>query len=781
MANTNVNPLKIGSAKIAWRYLLQEAVLFLGLVFMLLISGTNNRFVDLNSLLVSAIFLSVVSLAWLISGQRGQTPLAWPILAWVVLYILSIFTSIDPRRSSSQMILMSILIFVFIFASDLAARGWPTELIVKCILLSGIVVIVLGWADYLLWLQKLWQVSPGFDLIYRPPSANVEAMFLNILIFLAGARLIQTRSWSSRILLVIYLLSCLWLLFLTSSRGGWLGTAGGTICLAAIYFVNRKLNWKPVWQKLRSRPFLLSGLILLIIAVAGVVGYFLYKETLHPTHAPVLVSRTDFWAPAWQSFLQSPIFGKGAFTYANAYIASHSIPPLVLFVHAQGTLMNILAERGISGLIVAGWLAVSLVIGLWRRLSLADDQKFAVIAGVLAAIAALLLHSIFDGFETEPLGLWILAIAAGAALGVPALGPKNNLLRRPYWVLLILTAVWLDLWAISPLYRGVAQADSGQWPKAAQTFRESVLRDPGSVIAYQQLGLSESVLAKNGDQAALGRAISSLETTIKMEPNWAMNYANLGALFFVKGDLQSAQDEFEKSIKAAPSCGICYLNLGILAETRQELPIAQTAYNQVLSLQQDWVNAYFWRSTDFRKVIQSNWLKGHPLASNPNLEDLQAEKTTRSAYSVWYAQMAEDYIAAGNNPEAEKLMKVADLAYFNSPEDQSYVLWVEAELAASEGKLNDAVQLGQEALDSYRMQGVLGPGSFGQLYYGPLMFRRPSMAMELVPQLQTITIPDLWGDRMAQLIRWYEGLDDTSHISQLKSELAVQIPDFKEK
>ena len=123
-------------------------------------------------------------------------------------------------------------------------------------------------------------------------------------------------------------------------------------------------------------------------------------------------------------------------------------------------------------------------------------------------------------------------------------------------------------------------------------------------------------------------------------------------------------------------------------------------------------------------------------------------------------------------------MKDADLAYFNTPADLSEVRWVEAELAASQGKLDEAVQLGQFALGSYQMQGILGPGSFGQLYYGPLMFRRPSIAMELVPQLQTITTPDLWGGRMAQLIGWYQALGDTDHANQLKSELAVQIPDF---
>lgn len=776
----SANSLKSPSTKIAWQYLLQETALILILVFMVLFSGTYNRLVDINLLMASAVLLSLIAVLWLIMGQGSQTPLAWPILVWVILYIPSIVTSIDPRRSAGQMILMSILIFVFILASDLAARGCPSELIVKCILLSGTVIIALGWAEYLPWLQKLWQAYPGLDLAYRLPTENLGAMFYNLFALLAIARLLQTKNWFVRILLGVYILACLWLLFLTSSRAGWLGTAGGLSCLLAIYILKGNINWKPVWQKFRGRPIVLTGIIMIVVAVAVVMGYFLYKETLHPTHGPILTARTDFWAPAWQSFLQSPIFGKGAFTYANAYNASHSVPPNVVFISAQGTLLNILDERGITGLLSAAWLSIALVIALWRKLSAVKGLSFSVVAGVLAAITALVFQSIFDGFFTAPLGIWLLAIAAGASLGNPSTGRRPFLFRRPYWVLLILAGVWLDLWAINPLYQGVIQADSGQWSTAAQTFQESIQRDPGSVIAYQQLGLSESVLAQNGDKAALDRAVSALLTTIKMEPTWAMNYVNLGALYLKQGDLQSAQDTFEKSVSAAPSCSLCYLNLGIVAEMRNLLPTAQQAYVQVFSLQPDWINAYFWRSTDFRKTVQSNWLKEHPRAPDPTLAELQAQKAAKSAYSVWYAQQAEDYITAGNMLQAEKLLKVADLAYSDSPEDFSEVRWVEAELAASQGKFKDAVNLGQEALNSYQMQGSRGPGSFGQLFYGPYMFRRPSMAMELAPQVQTITTPDLWGDRMSQLINWYQDLGDTNHVSQLKSQLAVQIPDFKE-
>jgi hypothetical protein len=86
--------------------------------------------------------------------------------------------------------------------------------------------------------------------------------------------------------------------------------------------------------------------------------------------------------------------------------------------------------------------------------------------------------------------------------------------------------------------------------------------------------------------------------------------------------------------------------------------------------------------------------------------------------------------------------------------------------------------LGQQALESYRMQGIGGLNTFGQQYYAPLMFRRPAMAVDLVPQLATITLPDRWGQRMLQLGQWYAALGEQDKAEATYRELQKEIPDF---
>jgi hypothetical protein len=78
----------------------------------------------------------------------------------------------------------------------------------------------------------------------------------------------------------------------------------------------------------------------------------------------------------------------------------------------------------------------------------------------------------------------------------------------------------------------------------------------------------------------------------------------------------------------------------------------------------------------------------------------------------------------------------------------------------------------------YRMTGLYGPGSLGQLYYAPLMFRRPAMALELAPQLVRIEMPDAWGQRVALLADWAEQSGDARTRPEAAGELKALVPDF---
>lgn len=362
--------------KTRFTYLLQESVLFLGLTFLLIFNSSTNDFVTQELQRSLVILLTTAAVAWVLAGQRGRQPAGRALLVWAAVYVLVLVFSIDPRRSASQMVLMSISLLLFSLSADLAARGWPRELIIKTLLLVGALVVLLGLLEAGLWYLRWLQSAPGQwipNVLYRPGSANVIAMFLNVILMAGGARLLFTRGWPSRLLLVALLLPAAFLLFLTSSRGGWLGTAAGLAVLVFLAVFTGRVNWRAGWRYLRARPLLLTLLMIGLGVVAGVGAIFLYQRTLHPSHAPVSMARADYWPPAWQAFLSSPLVGTGQFTFSNAFIARNSTPPWFLFIHSHGTPFNLLAEMGLAGLGGVFFLVGSILVGLWRQLRSLQD------------------------------------------------------------------------------------------------------------------------------------------------------------------------------------------------------------------------------------------------------------------------------------------------------------------------------------------------------------------------------------------------------------------------
>ncbi|MGD0006130.1 MAG: tetratricopeptide repeat protein, partial [Anaerolineaceae bacterium] len=404
----------------------------------------------------------------------------------------------------------------------------------------------------------------------------------------------------------------------------------------------------------------------------------------------------------------------------------------------------------------------------------------AVVAGASAALLAFCVHSIFDGFHTEPIGLWALVVALAAALSQPQSGESvvRSVWRRPYWVLLIIAAAWVDLWLVAPLYQGVQFANTNQWQAAAAVFEQSVQRDPSSTIAYQQLGLADSILAAQDQGKELPQAIAALEKTIQLESSWAINYANLGALYAAQDNLSQATKNLKESTRRAPECALCYLNFGVVAEKSGDQAAAEQAYAQALQYQPEWQEAYFWRSTAFRQDFYKNWRANHPAAAHLSEKDLQARLAADVLDTSSYVNLAEAYLAEGHLAEASSLLAQAGQAYAASGIDPLELDWAKAELAAAQGDQAKAAGLGQLALDGYLMQGIEGPNTFGQLYYAPLMFRRPAMAVELAPQLATIALPDRWGQRMLQLGRWYEAQGQTDTAASIYQELKKDIPDI---
>lgn len=743
-------------------FLIQETVVISIICLLILVIGYTHAVIDFSIILFSATLWTVLALIWILFGQKVQTPFKLPFIIWTGAYFLSVVFSIDPRRSAAQMLIMSSSIFLFMLVYDLVYRGWPSKMFIYGLMTASLIISFAGIFDFADWYRNWLHINPRDWLpaiTFRPAAANVLAPFNYFAALFALYFLYVSRKKLHKIAFFLIFLLSNAMLFITSSRGGWLGAAAGYGLILLLIGVREKTRILKAWSQLKAKPILLFTGIIILTAILLGAGFILYKQAIHPTHGSILNSRKLFWQIAMKTFFENPIVGQGQFTYGTAFLKGTSVPPDLVWVHAHNSYLNLLAEMGITGLIAFLFLVITILRAFIKKLKLTlrSNNNFMIpAAGFLGAFS---LHTFFDSLHMEPAIMWTLVILMAAVLATPKSGlqTENKLDRRQnLWVMLPLLAAWYFIWIIYPFHQGVSLANQNQWEMARVNIETAILRDSGSALAHQQLALVDSVLASQGESNALFEAILQLRKTIAIEPGWALNYANLAALLEQVGDVVEAQATAELAVQLAPKVALYQLTHATYAEHNQDLETAQNAFLNVLNLEPAWSDAHFWSESSFRENIRNRWLDKNP--QEPKIT-LEVAKTTfeQNTQSTWaYNQLASAYIAEGDLEKAKLLLENASLAYSGHVSETLETTWLQAELLAAQGNFEGAAVLGEKAINNYQAYGIYGPGSFGLLYYAPRMFRSPAMAMEIVPQMIKPLTPQIWLEREMQLQYWQE-------------------------
>ena len=763
-----------------WRYLLRESALILLLSYFYLFASTHNGLVNSTIFTITISIFFLFEVLWIIFGQKVPIKQEIPILVFLCVLAASAWFSIDPRRSFTEVWLLGAAIFLFLISSDLVSRGWDVDLWIKALLVVGGIVMVFTWREAITWYQQWFALTGKVipEISYRLPAPNFLAVFLNLLLMVAVASFLFTESKTGKILLGLWIFSALGLLYLTSSRGGWLGSVAGLgslIFISAAAFPEKR---KAVFTWLRKHRIVTILLIVCIFSALLAFAWIFIEQSKLPTHGTLGDSRSFLWNPAWQAFIASPVIGSGPYTYISFYLQQQSTPPSPLYLYSHSIYLDLLSGSGVVGLTAFVVMIVCLVIGLFRRFRRSIGLERAAVMGAMGALVAFLVHGVADSVHhTIPTVAWVLAVVLGIGFG----NNKEAKTRRVTisWLLgagLILAGV-LNLWAEKPLNDGVIAGNSGDWNEARKHFEEAIIRDPDLAIAYQQSGLAESKLAEGEDIHTVQSAITSFEEAISLDPYWGLNYANLGVLYRTKGDYPKSGALLEKAVEAAPDCALYQLNRGSTYELMGKEDLAAEAYQTAIQLQPSWLDAYFWRETPFRQGFHDH-LKMDEEKDTLTLSEAQENLAMNPYLVTSYLEVIPFYLESGRKEEAQKAIGMAKLVFAVKEEEKLSLRWYEAELAAIEGDVAEASHIGEETIQHFIQQGIYGPGTFGKLMYDQLVFRRPAMVMEVVPQMSMIILPDEWGERMWQTAEWYRQSGDSSRADELIGQLQEYIPDF---
>lgn len=224
-------------------------------------------------------------------------------------------------------------------------------------------------------------------------------------------------------------------LFLTLSRGGWIGAVAAAVVIGAL--LSRRAAVASVFVGIALLlTFALAGTEWLPPALAERATDFLpYINVINVNVRGVEITDANFavierlahWQAAYEMWVDKPWLGQGVGNYAAVYPNFYIPPWTAALGHAHNLFLNTLAETGIVGLAAyllfwgqALWLTVQATrrsSGLWRGVGI----------GTLGVLVHLHVHNFFDNLYVHGMYLHIaLVLAFAAILSKPSSAISTN-------------------------------------------------------------------------------------------------------------------------------------------------------------------------------------------------------------------------------------------------------------------------------------------------------------------------------------------------------------------
>jgi len=792
------------------RYLGQESALIPLLGYALLLGGTFNGLVLYRLNLINAVLIAALGALWIGWRLRRRIPLPRtrldrPLAALLAAYFLATPFSIDPRRSIVFTLQMVLYTLIFYLLVDLLRNGWPAGLFIKVLLILSGLVLFFGVWELARWLTGWWAIGGWADPI--PPATtrvraflghpNFVAAFLNLLLPMAIVRAVRGGR-GTRLLLGLWVALALVLIFFTSSRGGWLGTAAALGTLGLLAFLNRQATIARAWNGLRQRPLALLALSVAGLLLVLVLGVPVMRQMQHPSHGKGFGSREWIWSAAWHALRSDPLTGQGPFTFGSLMTRRYSIPPQMLLAHAHNYLLNTAAETGLPGLLALLWVAGMLALLAVQRWRNAPRQQRLEISGAIAALAGCAVHSLFETPQTMPTICLVIAVplALLAAGDRPAPGlPQRagNVALALGWLLVSL-ASWWSLRAYAPFHRGVLAANLGRWGEATVALDRAARLDPANAFFHLQAGYAHGQRAlAEGEAGELEPALAHYEWGVALEPDFSTNWANLGPLRWAAGDQEGAIEALERAVALAPKEPAFRLTLGRLYEAAGRDEEARAAYGAVLNARPFWAHTHFFRATPLRDEVCSTWREAR--AAQPRSDsDLalgwqalaagdaaQAEahfqKATLTGDAEAYRGLGLTYLAQGRFDRAERALRTARFIPSSNPWDSSRASIALGQLFVAQGDCTQAVGEIERGLDELRQTTSFGPGRMGTSDYGWYIFNRESIMGDLLPGVNYLRFTDSDVEALLELGACYETLGRVGDAQRVYAETLEAAPD----
>ena len=246
-------------------------------------------------------------------------------------------------------------------------------------------------------------VADGTIRVYGPlENPNLLAGYLIPILPIALVALLRWRTLPQRLFAAASLLLGSIALFLSYSRGGWLGMLAALGAVVLLLVLRQTRHWTTLWRRLFPLLLVAGGVAVLVVAVTQI-------EPLRIRVMSLLAGRQDssnnfrinVWLAAIEMIQDRPWLGIGPGNSAFNLIYPLYQQPKFNALSAYSVPLELLVEGGIPNLLAGlGLLAAAIRAG-WAQLKGESTWALPALAA-LAAIAGLCMQGITDTIFFRP-------------------------------------------------------------------------------------------------------------------------------------------------------------------------------------------------------------------------------------------------------------------------------------------------------------------------------------------------------------------------------------------
>jgi O-antigen ligase/Flp pilus assembly protein TadD len=604
----------------------------------------------------------------------GGSPLDLPVLAFVGAYALATATSISWRVSLEPTLYLGAAAILFYALSDapfISSRELRLALVFSGIALALYAVWIVGddYADYLRLVRRVEGLSASNIFPPTVPRVhdvsdhpNVLAMVLTLVIPFAGLGSLRGSRWQ-RLAWAGGLLLCGMAMFLTLSRGGWLGAAVGlafTVFGAWLTLQahgREQQGFAPSWENAVPRdisPTAIAALGGAILLIGGGTLAFLSSASTRPgwLFRGSLSPREDAWDVALDIFADHPLTGAGPHTFGLLY-PGESGEFLVHTQHAHNGFLQVADDAGLLGLgalLLIAMTVAFMLLKTWREGDLTQRLVAVACGGALLGFSA---HNLVDAgniWKAPPIALALVGAivvrtyrerADPRPLSLPRFlarippRPRSGVaVAFRAAILLLLVVPFFAWWRIDrahyDYYLGADAYNEGDGT-AIERLQRAVDRDSSVMVYRLLLGQAQAqrfVDTGKADTSLIRAAIVNLEQARRLDPRSDLARANLARAYELAGRDEDAAAQAQitrlatRHVPPVLAVAEVYEDLGRDTD-------AVSAYAQVLSMDASLADSAFWELTEWRRQHFDEILESSVIALNPCTEGAYLAEVVR--------------------------------------------------------------------------------------------------------------------------------------------------------